>query len=131
MKSLLILAFAVLPFSAVAQTSMTADEFEAYVTGRTLSYGVGGEVYGAEEYHPDRRVTWSFLDGQCEDGVWYPEGDAICFLYEFDPDPHCWRFYEESGGLRAEILGKGGLSTLYEVGETTEGLGCLGPDVGV
>lgn len=135
MKTLVLIAAlavsCVAPLAASADTPMSAAEFDAYVTGRTLSYGVGGEVYGAEEYRPGRHVTWSFLDGQCEDGRWYPEGDAICFVYDFEPDPHCWRFFREPEGLRAEFLGEGGLSSLYEVGEAETGLGCVGPDVGV
>ena len=131
MRRILTLLCLLLPAMARAEAPMTAGEFEAYVTGRTLSYGVNGDVYGAEEYRPNRRVTWSFLDGQCEDGRWYPEDDAICFLYDFDPDPHCWRFFLGSGGLRAEVVGDTGPSTLYEVGEEEVELGCIGPDVGV
>lgn len=131
MKPLLCALLIGFPFAALAQDPMTAEEFDAYVTGRTLAYGDGGEVYGAEEYRPGRRVTWSFLDGECQDGRWYPDGDAICFVYEADPEPHCWRFYRESEGLRAEFLEPGGLTSLYEVGEASEGLQCLGPDVGV
>ena len=131
MRMLMILFLALGPGLAGAQTPMTAEEFEAYVTVRTLSYGVNGEVYGAEEYRPGRFVTWSFLDGQCEDGRWYPQDDAICFVYDFDPDPHCWRFFRGNGGLRAEFLGSDSLGTLYEVGEAEDGLMCIGPDTGV
>lgn len=126
-----VIAALCLPYAAQAQAPMTAEEFEAHVTGRTLSYGVGDDLYGAEEYRPDRRVTWSFLDGRCEEGEWYPRDDAICFVYAFDPDPHCWRFFRQDDGLRAEFLGPDSLGTLYEVGEAEDGLNCLGPEVGV
>ncbi|MBM1221061.1 hypothetical protein JQU17_12570 [Ponticoccus sp. SC2-23] len=131
MRMIVILFALLFPRLVAADTPMTAEEFEAYVTGRTLSYGVNGEVYGAEEYHPGRFVTWSFLDGQCEEGRWYPQDDAICFVYDFDPDPHCWRFFRETGGLRAEFLDGTTLGSLYEVGEAEDGLGCIGPDIGV
>ena len=117
--------------AAHAETPMTAAEFDAYVTGRTLTFGSGGTAFGAEEYRENRRVRWSFLDGECLEGVWYPEETAICFVYEDDPDAHCWHFFAIPGGLRAEFLDDSGLTTLYEVGEMEDGLGCLGPDVGV
>lgn len=131
MKPVLIAILLSAAAPALADTPMTAEEFERLVTGRTLAYGAGGEVYGAESYHADRRVTWTFLDGQCEHGRWYPEGNAICFVYEFEPDPHCWLFFDEPGGLRAEFLDEGGLTTLYQVEDMDEGLICPGPDVGV
>ncbi len=56
---------------------MTAAEFEAYVEGRTMTFGTGGAPYGAEEYRPGRRVRWSVFDGECYEGVWYPAGDEI------------------------------------------------------
>ncbi|MEO0634285.1 MAG: hypothetical protein AAFY52_09205, partial [Pseudomonadota bacterium] len=60
---------------------MSAAEFEAYVTGKTLFYGRDGRAYGAEIYRENRRVTWSFLDGDCKDGYWYEAGENICFVY--------------------------------------------------
>ena len=131
MTPILTLVLAIAPAALLAETPMTAAEFEKYVTGRTLSYGVTDEPYGAESYHPGRGVTWTFLDGECEHGYWYPDEEAICFVYEFEPDPQCWVFYDEPGGLRAEFLGADGLSTLYQVDDLDEGPICPGPDVGV
>ena len=115
--------------AAAAETPLSGEEFDAYTQGRVLSFSDRSGPYGAEEYLPGRRVRWSFLDGQCKDGIWYPEDGQICFVYEDRPDPQCWRFYEEPGGLRAVFEGSDGLE-LYEAQET-DALMCLGPDVGV
>lgn len=114
---------------------MSASEFEAYTTGKTLTFGVGEAPYGIERYLPGRRVIWSFLDGRCEDGIWYEveyeQAPAICFVYESEPEPQCWRMYAETGGLRAEYLNTPSESVLYEVEESSEPMICEGPGVGV
>ncbi|MEM1431658.1 MAG: hypothetical protein AAGG09_19550 [Pseudomonadota bacterium] len=127
----LLLALLTANWASAGQRPMSASEFEDYTEGKTLYFYSGGEAYGVEEYHPDRRVTWSFLDGQCKEGVWYPQGDEICFIYEDNPTPQCWTFYEEAGRLRAQFEGRDGGTVLYEAGEADEAMMCLGPDVGV
>jgi hypothetical protein len=117
--------------SAAAQTPMSASEFESYTTGRTLYFYSAGEAYGVEEYHDGRRVTWSFLDGECREGVWFPQGEQICFVYEDRPVPQCWTFYREADGMRAIFEGGDGSTELYEAGEADEPMMCLGPEVGV
>jgi hypothetical protein len=114
-----------------AQSPMSAEEFADYTTGKTLYFYSGGEAYGVEEYREGRRVTWSFLDGRCKDGVWYPQGDQICFVYEDNPLPQCWTFFRESGGLRAVFQGGESDTELYEAGESDAPMTCLGPEVGV
>ncbi|MFD1344221.1 hypothetical protein [Litorisediminicola beolgyonensis] len=116
---------------AAAETPMTAAEFDAYVTGKTLFFGSGGQAYGAEEYKPDRRVIWSFLDGDCREGEWYPSGEQICFTYVHDPDPQCWSFYRAPGGLRAVFENDPTRTVLYEARQSAEPMWCLGPEVGV
>ncbi|MGR3323233.1 MAG: hypothetical protein ACU0DK_15030, partial [Pseudooceanicola sp.] len=88
-----------------ADRPMSAAEFDAYSRGKTFYYGAGGEAYGVEEYLPDRRVRWSFLDGECKDGHWYEAaGGQICFVYEDTPDdPQCWTFFLEPEGLVARF----------------------------
>ncbi|GKY87253.1 hypothetical protein [Sinisalibacter aestuarii] len=114
---------------ALAQEPMTGAEFEAYTTGKTLLYGIGGQVYGGEDYLPGRKVRWSFLDGKCLDGTWYEAAGQICFAYVDDPTPVCWVFFETGDGLVAHLNGDE-TQSLYETGEADEPLFCLGPEVG-
>lgn len=114
-----------------AAEPMSASEFEAYTTGKTLFYGQSGAPYGAEIYLGDRRVKWSFLDGECKDGHWYAQGEEICFVYEDRPDPQCWVFYLEPRGLIAEFRGDLSQPELYEAQDIGEEMVCLGPRIGV
>jgi len=114
-----------------ASGPMTPSEFEAYVTGKTLTYSSNGVPYGIEEYLSNRRVRWAYLDGECQEGEWYPQGEMICFIYDAIDGPQCWTFYEEPSGLRALFMNDPEQTELYETFDTQEELVCLGPDVGV
>lgn len=116
---------------AAAQSALSGDEFDAYTRGKTLFYGFQGQVYGVERYLPDRRVIWSFLDGQCKEGVWYQRDDQICFVYEDRLDPQCWVFTRSGGGLIAQFEGDPQATELYEAEDLGEEMVCLGPEVGV
>lgn len=132
MKHLIFAVFAGLSASgALAQDPMTGKEFEAYVTGKTLYFGEGGQDYGVEEYLENRRVRWSFLDGKCKDGSWYEDSGLICFVYEDRETPQCWSFFKESNGLRAIFDGDPNLTTLYEARQDDKPMLCYGPEVGV
>lgn len=110
---------------------MSAARFDAYTRGKTLFYGSGGEAYGVEKYLPNRRVLWSFLDGRCQYGDWYPQGDQICFVYESIDIPQCWRFTLGPDGLRAQFEDEPEETQLYETHEINAEMICLGPEVGV
>lgn len=110
---------------------MSADAFEAYTTGKTLYFSEGSEAYGAERYLPGRKVEWSFLDGRCKTGEWYPQDQAICFVYEDRNEPQCWEFEATEKGLRATFLGETQSTELYEAQTADEPMYCIGPDVGV
>ncbi len=114
-----------------ADAPMSAAEFDAYATGKTLTYALGGEVYGAEQYLPGRRVVWAFKGEECRNGVWYEEAGQICFVYEQDSTPQCWRFLNSPGGLRARFSGDPEGAELAAVQESQQPLICAGPDVGV
>lgn len=116
---------------AMAADMMTAAEFDSYTRGKTFYYGSRGEPYGAEEYLANRRVRWTFLDGRCQEGVWYEDDGLICFVYENQPEPQCWSFERRAGGLIAQFENDPASTELYEVRQTSEPLMCLGPDVGV
>ncbi len=111
---------------------MSAEAFERYSQGKTLYYGESGQAYGAEEYLDDRRVRWSFLDGDCKDGYWYEAQGLICFVYEDNPgNPQCWSFFQTPGGLVARFENDPDATELYEVEQSDEPMLCYGPDVGV
>lgn len=127
-----ILLLALAPaLAAAGENPIGAEEFERIVTGKTFSYAAGGVAYGAEDYLEDRRVRWSFLDGECTEGTWYVSGEQICFVYDDIPGPQCWLFYLRGGRLTAEFAGASGGSELYETSREEEPLYCKGPRVGV
>ena len=78
-----------------------------------------------------RRLIWSFLDGDCKDGVWYEESGQICFIYEDRLDPQCWTFAEGPNGLIARFENDSEATELYEAQDIGEDMLCYGPDVGV
>ncbi len=107
---------------------LSGPEFEAYATGKTLYYAQGGAIWGAEQYLPGHQVLWAFTDQPCENGQWFEDHGAICFVYEGKPDPNCWLFYHGASGLIARFTGGGGL--LSEVEQSLEPMNCPGPQVG-
>lgn len=115
----------------IANAPLTASEFEAYATGKTLSYAQDGVIWGSEQYLPGRKVIWAFTEDDCQFGHWFEDQGNICFVYENDPAPQCWRFFRETGGLRAIFMGADGGTSLSEVAQSTTPLNCPGPEVGV
>lgn len=110
---------------------MTVADFEAYVEGKTLYYSDFSGPYGIEQYLPNRRVVWSFVGDECQEGKWYPnEAGHICFVYERpDTEPKCWSFWKEDDALhlRFENIELG--TRIHETGRDTTPLPCM-PDVG-
>ena len=114
-----------------AEAPIGAEAFEAHVTGKTVTYRQYGSVFGIEEYLPGRKVRWSTTPDECLYGSWYPQDDAICFVYEYSPDPSCWIFWLRDGALVAlSTQGQPG-DELHEVASNDEPLPCPGPEVGV
>jgi hypothetical protein len=120
-----------LPTIAAAETPITPEQFEAHVTGKTVTYGQANSLFGIEEYLPDRRVRWSTAPDRCLYGSWYPKDDDICFVYEYDPTPACWTFWLRNGALVA--LSTNGVpgEELHEMAADDRPLPCPGPEVGV
>ena len=131
MKRVVFTACLLASTAASAETPMTAEAFEAYTQGKTLFFAESGSTYGIEEYLSNRRVRWSYLDGECQDGHWYPSGDMICFEYDNIAEPQCWRFFERPGGLSASFGSEAGGTQLYETLQSNEPMMCLGPKIGV
>lgn len=131
MKNLLFL-LALIPGAVLAaERPLTATEFERIVSGKTFDYANGGVAYGAEEYLDNRRVRWTFLDGECTEGEWYASGEQICFIYESIPNPQCWYFYDRGDQLTARFVGQAETTELFETSRRDEPLQCLGPKIGV
>jgi hypothetical protein len=114
-----------------ADRALTAQEFDALVTGRTMFYSSAGQPYGVEQYKPGRRVTWAFVGDDCRNGEWYEDSGYICFVYEDEPDPQCWTFYNGPGGLTARFRDDPTGAPLVAVQQSPAPMACLGPDVGV
>ena len=76
-------------------------------------------------------MRWSFLDGRCQEGIWYEEAGLICFISEEHPTPQCWRFARPGSGITALFENTPGQTELYEMDQSSEPLMCLGPEVGV
>jgi hypothetical protein len=125
------LAFILMAAPALAETPLTAEEFDALTQGRTMTWAEFGTAYGVEQYLSDRRVRWTVLGDDCKAGHWYPEGDAICFQYEDDPLPDCWVITLDQGGMIARYATNPPEAEPVIVQETTEPMACFGPEVGV
>ncbi|MBL9075437.1 hypothetical protein [Tabrizicola sp.] len=125
------LALFFLATPSLAETPITAEVFEAHVTGKTLTYRQFGNLFGIEQYLPDRKVRWSTAPNECQYGSWYPQGENICFVYEYDPTPACWTFWMKDGALVALSTSGVAGEELHEVDASDQGLPCPGPDVGV
>jgi hypothetical protein len=118
---------------APAQTLMTPDEFDAWSTGKIVDYSLSGadrQVYSREEHFPDRR-TRLLIDGDCAEGVWHAEGDAVCFVYPAYEGLHCWHFWREGDAVLALPTGSLPDSLPDLVTPSDIPLACPGPDVGV
>lgn len=131
LRALSVAALPALALPAYAAEPMDAAQFEAYVTGKTLTYSQGGQVFGIEEYLPGRKVRWQFTQDECQYGSWFQKEDLICFVYEYDSTEHCWTFWKEGDVLHALSVNDAPGAELSEVAQTTNGLACPGPDVGV
>ena len=131
MTRIILLCLAILSGPLYAGQPISAEAFDTYTRGKTLIYGQNGTPYGAEEYLENRRVRWSFLDGNCKDGIWYEQAGQICFVYEDRPEPQCWTFTHGANGLIAQFENEPEGLELYEADMADEPMLCLGPDVGV
>ena len=116
---------------AIAEEIMAPPDFEAFTSGTTLYFSKKGEPYGAEQYFPDRRVIWTFLNGQCERGAWFEQDNQICFVYETQNEAQCWHFLDSEDKKRARVVGADPAEDLTVEGQDRRELSCPGPGVGV
>ena len=125
----LLASLAALP-AAAEDRKLGPTEFERLVTGTTILFQSRGQEYGGEEYMDNRRVRWSFLDGECVEGTWYAKGSQICFAYEDYPSDQCWQFYLRGNRLVALFEDDPEATELVEFSRRDTPLYCLGPEVG-
>ncbi len=114
----------------MAETPLTAEEFDALTEGRSMTWSEFGTVYGIEQYLPGRQVRWSPVGADCKLGHWYADGPAICFQYEDDLEPDCWLISRAAEGIIARYLSHPPETQPIVVAETPEAPVCLGPKVG-
>ena len=59
------------------------EEWRSLTAGKTVIYGIDGEVFGYETYRTNsNQVSFRLQSGECIDGEWYMEGNAFCFNWE-------------------------------------------------
>ena len=123
MRSLALMILLATP--AMAQDTMDAADFDAHVTGRTITFLTpDNPSYGIERYMPGRRVMWSSFDGTCQYGVWFESKGQICFRYEGDPEHKCWLMYDEPGGMRGVYTTRLPATVIFEDPERDDPLVC-------
>jgi hypothetical protein len=99
MRSLLTLALAAFPLAAQADDPpLSADAFEAFVTGKTFDTHDETGRYGVETFLANRRAIWRDAS-RCLEGTWRPQGDQICFDYQGEPYPYCWTYHDQGNWL--------------------------------
>jgi hypothetical protein len=117
---------------APAETPLSGAAFDALTRGRTLTFGIGGTVFGIEQYLPGRRVIWAFIGEPCRHGLWAEtQPGTICFVYDHDPAKHCWQFFDDDGRLRARFMGDPPMPDYVQIDEIKGPIPCPGPAPGV
>lgn len=105
--------------------------FEALAEGHTLTFAHDGMPYGAEQYFPGRRSLWRYPDGTCAGGVWWADGDRVCFRYGEDAPRECWTFTTGPTGISVARVGGEGPGIVLDLERIDETpLDCPGPRVG-
>lgn len=116
--------------SAAAAQPMTPEEFEAFASGRTLDYALDGRLLGSEAYFPDRSVRDADTGSPCRAGFWYPDGPAICFVYDGRDGRHCWLYWREGDRVFAKPVNAAPDDPAQTVTPAANPLACA-PEVGV
>lgn len=99
-----------------AQDAMTGPEFDAYATGKTITFSSQtNPAYGVERYLPGQRVMWSTFDGICKYGVWFESKGDICFRYDDIEVLQCWTMFDEPNGLRGVYTTVPDTTVIFEV----------------
>lgn len=100
------------PALADQPESLTPGDFLSLVEGKTVHYEKDGQHYGSEKFYGKGRATWQFPGATCEDGVYWPVEDEICFRYG---TPSCWSVFEDDDGKRAAVSRDGFSVTIKRI----------------
>lgn len=89
--------------------ALSAEAFDALTRGKVMNHFQFGEIYGAEQYLPDRRVIWKDGDG-CMRGHWTETSPGLlCFRYDGVAETWCWSYLPRpDGGFDALLNGQRG-----------------------
>ena len=120
----LLSALILLATPALAETPMTAEEFEALTLGRTVQWTRSGQLYATEHYLAGRQLQWAYPDEPCKTANWYPQGDAICFRYDPAADTVCWEMTRSETGFLARYTANPPDASPVEVTFTAKPLAC-------
>lgn len=129
MRARLALALTLWPLLAGAADLQPGDrpippeEWRALTEGRTVTYTIGGRLWGREFFHPGgERATFLGADGACMTAPWaYAEG-LYCFGYG---GLHCFRHVRRDGDIL--ILPEGGGPEQAVEGVETAPISCDAP----
>lgn len=118
---------------AFGETLVGPEEFQTLSEGKTLYFTRDGVNFGAEQFYKNRTSTWQYEDGTCIVGQWYPDADALCFVYDQQPIPQCWYMVRRDGSIYARLreLATGDPSELLLSHTDTNPVPCPAPDLGV
>lgn len=119
--------------AAQANDRLSAEEFAAFVTGKTLEFTRFGRPFGTEQYFNGNRVVWAFEGDQCQFGIWFEnEVGNICFIYDNQPGSICWDFLKTTDGkFAARAVGSPPSEDLIVSRISDDSLDCVPPDAGV
>jgi len=96
-RSFLALAFLAIPAAAAEETPLLSPEaFLERVEGKTVHYTVDGQHYGTERFYGKGRATWQFPSANCEDGLYWPAKENLCFRYG---TVSCWSVVEDAENI--------------------------------
>ena len=114
---------ALLAAPAIAQQSLTPDEFLDRVEGRTVEFSnaATGDLVGTEEFLSRDRTVWAEADGTCVVGYVTVEGPAVCFQYpdEYGDTKWCWWPFEADGQLHVRLTTSSSVQRATEVPNAT------------
>ena len=111
----------------MAETLLNAEQYDGISLGKTIYLDQGDEFYGAEQHFEGRRTMWKQAGGECVEGFWYQEGDAICFTYPALGDTACWLIFQTDVGIKARLVGADPMDDLLIVAVDTNELLCETP----